>query len=357
MFYNTLQNAIINGGFNFWQRGTNFPAIANSVYFSDRWKNFKTGSAVHTMGRSVDVPPGSVSPYSGMVTVTTAQPSMGVNDFTRILTTIEGNFASRLYGKNVVCSFWVKSSKTGAYSSSFSNNGYTKRIVKDFTVNAANTWEKKIVRFNIETTGTWLKDTGFGLELGFYLAAGANFRTAPTDIWTSVGGSSVNQVNLNDTVNATFQIADVVLVEDNTEQTRVPNFVMAGRDYSGELALCQRYYEKSYDLDVAPSSANYITNQAISQPVAPGAWDGYDIITYKYNTLKRVPAVINTLSPANSLNGIQYTLAGSGPFNGTHGGITFASEKHFNMSGNFAGTGSSATVAEIRFHFTADADF
>ena len=97
-------------------------------------------------------------------------------------------------------------------------------------------------------------DTGIGMFVSFALASGSNFNNTK-DSWL-VGNyvSTSSQVNGVDSTSNTFQLADVCLVEDNDGQTRVPDFMLAGRDVFEELLLCQRYYEKTHDLESSPSS-------------------------------------------------------------------------------------------------------
>ena len=68
-------NAIINGNFDIWQRGTSFAAPALADYHADRFYHVIAGAAVHTVSRSTDVPTyaqsGVKSNYSLLVDCTT----------------------------------------------------------------------------------------------------------------------------------------------------------------------------------------------------------------------------------------------------------------------------------------------
>ena len=50
------KNAIINGDFNIWQEGTLFSSVANGTYTAEGWPYYKSGSMVHNISRSSDVP-------------------------------------------------------------------------------------------------------------------------------------------------------------------------------------------------------------------------------------------------------------------------------------------------------------
>ena len=83
--------------------------------------------------------------------MTTADTSIAAGEYAFIDHEIEGqNLQHFQYGtssaKDVTLSFWVKSNKTGVYTSSIykhagSGTGYMYR--KEYTINVANTWEKK----------------------------------------------------------------------------------------------------------------------------------------------------------------------------------------------------------------------
>jgi hypothetical protein len=49
--------------------------------------------------------------------------------------------------KVLTLSFWVKSNKTGTYSWSANDNSDTKLISASYTIDSANTWEKKTLTF------------------------------------------------------------------------------------------------------------------------------------------------------------------------------------------------------------------
>ena len=237
-----LNNVVINGGFDFWQRNTSFAAIANNIYHADRFHYIKTGVMVQTIARSTDVPTSSNSTYSLLSTVTTIDASIAAGDYTGILQHIEGNVLRSFKSKKMVMTFWVKAFKTGTYCVSLRNGTATRSLVLEYTVNASNTWEKKTVRFTHDASGTWSYDTAIGLTAVFVIASGSTFNTTANTWQNGQFFATANQVNGVDSVSNTFQLADICMVEDNDGQTRVPEFMYAGRDVFEELQLCQRYY-------------------------------------------------------------------------------------------------------------------
>lgn len=237
-------NRVINGCMDFWQRGQTFAAAANATYSADRWKYGKVGATVATITRDTDVPATAYGIYSLTHTVTTGSGTPAAGDVVRIEQFIEGNMFRSLKGKNIVCRFWVKAPVTGTYCISFSNSADNRVMVKEYTVSAANTWEQKTIRFNHDITGTWLYDTGIGMGVQFALMAGSTFQ-GTKDVWgTSNIYATSSQANACLTIGYAFKIADVMMVEDNTALTSLPDFRYAGQDFRDELTLCQRYCYK-----------------------------------------------------------------------------------------------------------------
>lgn len=48
------KNRMINGSFDFWQRGTSFPAAATARYTADRWQAWGAGSTLHVVRQAMD---------------------------------------------------------------------------------------------------------------------------------------------------------------------------------------------------------------------------------------------------------------------------------------------------------------
>lgn len=241
-----LNNKIINGAMEYWQRGTSFASIANNAYHTDRFHYIKTGTMVHTVQRSTDVPTSAFGTYSLYADVTTAQSPLLVGSYVGILQHIEGNVLRTFKGKKMVLTFWVKAFKTGTYCVALRNGNSTKAYIMEYTVNASNVWEKKTLRFTHDTSGTWSYNTSIGITIVWTIASGSTFHTSPNTWANGNFLATSNQVNGVDNVANDFYLADICLVEDNEGQTREPDFKLAGRDVFEELQLCQRYYQAHY---------------------------------------------------------------------------------------------------------------
>ena len=288
-----LKNFLINGDFSYWQRNTSFAAVADNTYTADRCVYRKTGTMVHTVSRSTDVPSSAFGVYSLLSDCTTAQASIGASDYALMSQRIEGNILRSFKNKKVVLSFWVKSTKTGTFCVSIRNGTDTRSLIKEYTIFASNTWEKKTIRFQHDSSGTWDYTTGIGLKLGFALACGSSLR-ASADSWQNGNFlATSNQVNACDNTANNFQLADVCLQEDNQGQTRIPDFQLAGRDIFEELQLCQRYYE-----------INGISNPAMYNTSSS------KIYWVPFKQVKRATPIIST---SNLTSGVMSSIYQSGP--------------------------------------------
>jgi hypothetical protein len=242
----TFRNVIINGDMRINQRGASNSGYATGNYdVYDRWyaHTINTTGGLTFNIPSTDVPLDQSftnslkmtrSDFGGTPFGTTSSISIGQR--------IEGYYSAQLgYGSSSnihTLSFWVKSSLAGIYCVSFRNKLLNRSYVSEYTINQANTWEKKTITLPSDASGTWEKTNELGIELNFALASGSNNNNTNTpNTW--INGSSIatpNQVNWFTTVGNTFFITGVQL-EAGSIATPFEH-----RPYALELQLCQRYY-------------------------------------------------------------------------------------------------------------------
>jgi hypothetical protein len=248
-----FKNRIINGAMVIDQRnaGASVTPTADGTYTLDRWKVRNGGGA----GRFSVIQSSTSAanfPTSALLTVTTTSAPSGV-EFYGLGQDIEGyNMADFGWGtanaQAVTLSFQVRSSLTGTYCISIRNSAADRCYVSEFTINSANTFETKTITIPAITTGTWLSTNGAGLLFLVCLGSGSS-REGTAGSWQSSNiVATSNQVDWINTSGATFYITGVQLEKGSTATS------FDYRPYGTELALCQRYYVKSYSTDVTPGT-------------------------------------------------------------------------------------------------------
>jgi hypothetical protein len=249
------KNAIINGGFDVWQRGTTSATTA-FAYTADRWlKNSAThyGASRQVTGDTTNLP---TVQYCARVQRTASSAVTTLIEFT---TPFETTNSIPFAGQTITYSFYARkganySSTSNVLSSSvytgtgtdqtvFGYTGLTQAVTGNATLTT--TWQ----RFSY--TGTLSASTN---ELSVYFA------------YTPTGTAGANDY---------FEVTGVQL---ELGSTATP-FSRAVGTIQGELAACQRYYQR---LDAANNSAQ----MAIGPAWAFGA-NGADMV-YKLTTEMRV---------------------------------------------------------------------
>lgn len=335
------KNIIINGNLDIWQRGVNFPGLSGSgeSYTADRWLLTFVNSGTWTVTRDTSVPVGVNVSFSLKATVTVADGSVGVGDYTTLHYRIEGYNFFPLYQRSFTFTFWVKSNITGIYNFSVRNSVPDRSYVTPFTINVADVWEFKTITVTATPSGgTWNFTNNVGARIDITLVAGATFQTTPNTWQTGNFISSAGQVNLAGTIGNYIQITQVQL-----ERGATPSLIEA-RPFSEELALCQRYYEKSYNIDVNPGT---ITPAGRMSGEADGVLQSN--MHRAFATVKRITPAITWYNP---LTGAISSLDADGlpeSINGTSGAGTGA-------TGVPTTTNFLAATTDINVHFTADAE-
>jgi hypothetical protein len=240
-----LKNKIINGDMVIDQRNAGASVTVSSAvitYPVDRFFVFQnTGSSSFTTQRST-VTPSNFN--NSLLWTTTTGVSSSAAQQARITQRVEGfNVADLAWGtasaQTVTISFWVRSSITGTFAAALLNSAGNRAYVATFTVSAANTWEKETITIPGDTSGTWLTDNSTGIQVVFDLGSGSNFSTTAGSWAAGEFFRASGTANVIGTTGATFYITGVQL-ERNTTATPfewIP--------YSMELALCQRYYQRT----------------------------------------------------------------------------------------------------------------
>ena len=249
-----FKNRIINGAMVIDQRNAGASVTPTGGQFLvDRYVYEATQASKVTSQQNAGAvtPPVGFTKYLG-ITSSSAY-SVLTGDTFLFSQRIEGfNVADLAFGTasalTVILSFWVRSSLTGTFGGSLCNGALNRSYPFSYSISSANTWEQKTITVAGDTTGTWATDNTAGLNIRFGLGSGATF-SGTAGAWAA--GNLVqptSTVSVVGTNGATFYITGVQL-EKGTQATAFDY-----RPYGTELALCQRYFEKSYDTGTAPGT-------------------------------------------------------------------------------------------------------
>ena len=261
------RNKIINGGMIISQRHTS--TTNSNAFIVDRFQGSVTqmDQLAQTLEQSSDAPIGFSK--SIKITTTTPETSISSNEQFRVQTKLEGqDFQDLAYGtssaKSITISFYVKASETGTFGFTVYREESTDRVITaPYTINSANTWERKIITITGDTAGPAItNDNTERFRLMWGLASGSQFNTASPS-WSNYSSANLLGGHVTNTLvttnNATWQLAGV--------QLEVGDYAtdFEHRSYGQELYLCQRYYFRFLEGNTKEiGAAWYFTNSHAS---------------------------------------------------------------------------------------------
>jgi len=244
------RNIIINGAFQIAQRGTSHTGLTNGSngYYLDRFKFAESGTSASefTISQSTDSPDGFG--FSMKFDCTTADTSLGSGEQLRIISDYEGQDLQQLKkgtsgAEKVTLSFHVKSNLTGTAIVTIYDTPNNRHISKSYTISSANTWEKKIITFEGDTSGAIDNDNTTGFRIEWHLRAGSDATSGTlATSWASyvaANQAAGQTIDLASSTDNEFYITGIQL-EVGSQATPFEH-----RSFGEELALCQRYYERS----------------------------------------------------------------------------------------------------------------
>jgi len=320
MAYSGIQ---INGSMDISQElsGASIPVSgSSSKYVVDGWTFQTSGPQTITCGQA------AASGLSGFTSAlqasaTVASVAVAVGDYAIYTHSIEGVRVARLgwgavNAKPITIAFWVSANRQGNYSGSIMNGVSNRSYPFSFTINAANTYEYKVVTIPGDTTGTWLKDSSKGMQVVVAMAVGTNYQ-GPAGVWSAglfLGATgTVNGIAATSDV---MRITGVVVLPGIYAPTAAQSPLIM-RPYDQELMTCQRYYQKMdtpiiYQGYAAGAGAVVYGTMPYKVPMRSGPTITFPGATYFNASALAVYAV-----PQLTHFAFQYTIsaAGAGFFN------------------------------------------
>jgi hypothetical protein len=213
------KNALINGGFDWWQRGTSF---SGTGYGADRWNNTGIYTNITVSQQSSGAPSGSL--YYMRFT------STGAGSYTNMYQYLESATAAMLWGQTVTFSIKMRRNST------LNNTGMQLQVDKSSTTDAGSgaTWT------NFGTTNVPLASIPTG-------TGSTNWYTATLTVAIPNDGTAQSlrfYVQYNGTA-PSGSVVDIAQAQVEIGSVATP-FSRAGGTLQGELALCQRYYYRVF---------------------------------------------------------------------------------------------------------------
>lgn len=324
------KNFAINGGMDIWQRGTSISISgASDGYTSDRWRLFTQANQASTVSRQAtgDTTNLPSIQYCARVQRNSGQTGTGQISF---IQGIETANSIPLAGKTVTLSFYARrGANFSPTSNTFNFLLYTGTGTDQFptaytggtsvataTNNLTTTWTRYSVTGTISATAT---------EIGLYA------------YWSATGTAGAADY---------VEITGVQLELGSTATT----FSRAGGTIQGELAACQRYYEKSILQGSTPGGTNTGEMWFPNASIANG--ETWQLV--RFSVTKRTSPTVTTYSYSGTSgraandSGTNY---GADSANVWRNGDSYAVIKN--------NSGSSLTVTSVRWvycNWVADAE-
>ena len=241
-----FKNAIMNGDFRINQRG--FTSTTSSgTYGFDRWVVFAGGGTNTYSSQSFAVgvgPAAGYEPEKYARVVSTGQSAAG--DLTTLLQYIED--VRTFAGSTVTVSFYAKAATSTLAApakiaveleQSFGSGGSPSASVATYggSVSLSTSWQRYSVTMALPSIS------------GKTIGTTANTSSCILRLWTSAGSTFNSRTGTLGIQSNTFDIWGVQ-VERGGFATSFEE-----RPLQVELAMCQRYYEKTYDLNTAPGTS------------------------------------------------------------------------------------------------------
>lgn len=263
------KNAVINGNFDFWQRGSSGNVVSGgAAYGPDRWMIFTPTGVTASWARSAFAVGAGYNEAKFYLGATFTGAISGSNFRQRI----EG--VETFAGKTVTVSFYAYATVAQVCTVSLRQNFGTggapsAEVLKSGSVNIGTGFQKFSVTLGLDSIAGKVKGTNGNdyLELIFSFAAAQNFT-------------------------AYLASVQVEQCEVATEFDR--------RHLQQELALCQRYYEKSYDIETPPGT---VTAEGSVTSLAPIASTSAYAFSTPFKVTKRVVPSITIYRPSTGTSG------------------------------------------------------
>jgi len=244
------RNLLINGGMQVAQRGNTTGHTSGGVYAPDRFK-FNVGSlGTWSISKSTESPANQGFSNSLKLDCTTTA-SVSSGSFMLLQQILEGQNVQQLkFGtdnaESITFSFWIKSSKTGLVTVEIQHKNTSGDFFlrsSTFTIDSANTWEKKTITIVGNTAQDIKNDNSACFYLSYWFSAGSDFNggTFNTSAWLDSTGNTNTRVS-GSSINFADSTSNEIYITGAQLEVGEQATPFEHRSFADELARCQRYY-------------------------------------------------------------------------------------------------------------------
>jgi hypothetical protein len=261
--------------------------------------------------------------------------TVGSTEQFKFFQVIEGyNMADLAWGTasaaTVTLSFWVRSSVTGTFGGALLNGAANRSYPFTYTISSANTWTQASVTIAGDTTGTWATDNTQGVYVQFGFGVGATY-SGTAGAWAGAYyASATGATSVVGTNGATFYITGVQLEKGSTATS------FDYRPYGTELALCQRYFEKSVNQGTSITTINQ-TSFFATVPTTTVA-NSVTYATQRYVVTKRTAPTVLVYPYTTATNTARISNDGGTDLAANSAFVNAVSDAFFSVANTSGGT-------------------
>jgi hypothetical protein len=348
-------NAIQNAGMWYWQRGLNVDRVINGanlgIFGPDRFKLTADGTW-NLKIRNLDDQDLTFSGYPrsnrvARITAVGTHSTLLAADRVYVRYGMEGLDFARIDGLPWTYTMWVRTNRTGTMYMSvraivYNYDATNEYFMQDFLINPNGTTALQL-SFPARTSILARKSNELALLIDCAFAAGTSHHSPASTVWnTGVGtATTARQTNFFDAAGNYVDVWGPCL---RTGSIAVPQRVSV--DGANDLTKIQRYYAKSYQIDVNPGTSGWSGSEEMYTNAATAIRG-----RARFPVVMRTTPTIAIYNPSDgTLNNAYDSMANLiRPVTG----LTYTSEVGFNgvnITGGVVGN-------HLLFHYTAEADF
>ena len=247
---NLTKPIIINGDMNISQRYTSKTGITSETKLADRWTLNIGSSGTHTF--TVGTGPGTFGLTKCIkIDCTSANASGSDADANMYITTSLEGHDVQLFRKGTAdakaftISFFVRSNVTGTGVVEFWDRDNDRNIIRTYTIDSADTWERKVLNYDMETSNAFTDDVNKSVNVGWWIESGSDYDggSAQTS-WgsrTEANRAVGQNLNIASSTDNEFLLTGCMIVPGTFTTETIPDYPIETTEQN--LARCQRYFQ------------------------------------------------------------------------------------------------------------------